>query len=626
MYKQSIPKVPSLEEIMCFANLLDSVGEYRDAELLDGLIVKIASVNDITKQAGFWSNVWNRLKGRVKRMFLNEYKDLYESAKTANEELKKRVDQANEDYKVANNYFKNYSLGDWRQAVLSFKNLKIKDLLSDFENKYGKYMAYVTDSFNKEVESIQKKSPEEFDKMTETEEDKKAKEKILPSIAKWTPSKSRVQSNNEMPGKEIRIETEQFNNWLGTQLIWSGKYVSLDMPRYKNKKAKGKFNELLVRMIGDNKWAIRNPKEEEDDTYTYLVKESVESVSVPEDQETGTSEVEEMLKSEVSKSKPEEVKPEEVKPEEVKPEEVKPEEVKPEEVKPEEVKPEEVRPEEDYPTPTPPVGKSKQNKFPKGVLVDPVIEISDKLNKDEQQKRQQQAIPGLFRNKPAPTEHVPLSPEEEKRQDENIEEMLAPEESDETRLEREFTDPGGEDDEYEDELMETDEARFEREFTDPGGEDDEYEDPDLQEGEEEVEDELLQTDSKKETFPAASIVGEPEVVVPASSEKTVEEIEKAREMSLNQKTPISGKPDGTTWVKYKEGSKFAGAHAPVTKVDPSRHEVVKDPSIIEVLNRDWAEREEPIRLKRLKTARINRINRIVSLSEVEKNISQLSCR
>lgn len=581
MYKQSVPKTPSLREIVCFANLLDDIGEYRDAELLDDLITKFASDNDITKQAGFWANVWNRLKGRVKRMFLSEYKDLYEAAKAANEELKKRVDQVNEDYKVANSYFKNYDLGDWRQSLLSFKNLKTKDLLGDFESKYGKYMAYITDSFNKELEKTQKKSPEEFDKMTETSEDKEAKEKILPNIAKWTPSKSRIQGNNERPGKEIRVETEQLNNWIGTQLVWSGKDLSIDKSRLKDKKAKGKFNELLIRMIGNGKWKIIGT----DDIYTYLEKISEEATPIEKSPEEDVSEVEKILEPKVPEEKSE-VKPE------IKPE-VKPE-VKP--IGEPEVTGGEWE-EEDFPAPKPPIGSGK---IPKKVLDIPLIEDEIESAVKERERKENVPVGGLFRQKAPPPVEVELSPEELAQQEEKLEELLAPEEDEEKEIERKFIESGGEEEPVgvPEEDEEDEEEEIERKFIESGGEEEDFPAP-------------------KAPLPAENIMGKPEAV-PAAQEEIKKEREEARETSLNQKTPITSRPEGTTWVRYKEGTVYAGMYAPVKKVVPVRHEEIKDPSVIAELDRLWAEREEPIRRIRMKAAAQKRINRIISLAKAKE--------
>ena len=517
MYKQSVPKTPSLREIACFANLLDDIGEYREAELLDDLITKFASDNDIIKRAGFWANVWNRLKGRVKRMFLSEYKDLYEAAKTANEELKKRVDQVNEDYKIANDYFKNYDLGDWRQSLLSFKNLKTKDLLGDFESKYGKYMAYITDSFNKELEKTQKKSPEEFDKMTETSEDKEAKEKILPNIAKWTPSKSRIQGNNEKPGKEIRIETEQLNSWLGTQLIWSGKDISIDKSRLKDKKTKGKFNELLVRMIGNGKWK----KIGEDDVYTYLEKTSEEVVPIEKSPEESVSEVEKLLDPKIPEVKPE-MKPEvktEMKPE------VKP--VGETEAQP--VGEPEVSGggwEEDDPK-----SPISSGKIPEKVLDVPLMEDEIENAIKERERKENVPVGGLFRQKPPPPVEIESSPEEQAQQEEKLEELLAPEEDEEKEIERKFIESGGEKEpeDVSEKDEEGEEEEIERKFIESGGEEEDFPAP-------------------KAPLPAENIMGKPEVA-PVAQEEIKKEREEARETSLNQKTPIISRPEGTTWVR-----------------------------------------------------------------------------
>jgi hypothetical protein len=94
MYKHGVPEIPSLIEAAAFADFLDSLGEYKDAELMDEFIIKSASYSgDMVKIAGLWGNIWSRIKGNLKKLFISEYKELYETAKASQERLTNRVNQ-----------------------------------------------------------------------------------------------------------------------------------------------------------------------------------------------------------------------------------------------------------------------------------------------------------------------------------------------------------------------------------------------------------------------------------------------------------------------------------------------------------------------------------------------------
>jgi hypothetical protein len=157
------PKVPSLEEIIRVANLLDELGESKDAEILDEYIGKFAnSTSDIIKYAGFWGNVWGRISGRVKRMFIDEWKDLYSVVKESQESLDKMIEVTKQEYDKARSLFKNYKFKEWREEVSKMTYLKKEGLVEKTNQAFANFAKsslkdYMDES---EVEEGQKQEKE----------------------------------------------------------------------------------------------------------------------------------------------------------------------------------------------------------------------------------------------------------------------------------------------------------------------------------------------------------------------------------------------------------------------------------------------------------------------------------
>lgn len=131
---------PNLNIAIKVANKLDEIGIHKDANLIDEFIKKSKNL-EITKQAGLWSAIWNRLGGLTKRLFFKEYRELYDSAKEANKKIKERMDKAKELLKESEVLFNNYELLQWREKVRLLP-VYTKDLMFDFESKFGKLVAF----------------------------------------------------------------------------------------------------------------------------------------------------------------------------------------------------------------------------------------------------------------------------------------------------------------------------------------------------------------------------------------------------------------------------------------------------------------------------------------------------
>lgn len=189
MSKIEMPEVPTVAYAATFANLLDDIGEYAEAERFDDFIKMASSEysDDFIKQAGLWGNIWDRMKGSLKKLFISEYRDLYESAKDSQDRLTEKVDLIKNKYKEAKSHFKNYRFSEWRNAVAEIDFICARSVSGDFDAKYAQFVNYVTEHFKEEntSEKLTKKdmmieTPEGIGKVVSDAQKKKGPEWVGP--------------------------------------------------------------------------------------------------------------------------------------------------------------------------------------------------------------------------------------------------------------------------------------------------------------------------------------------------------------------------------------------------------------------------------------------------------------
>lgn len=125
----------SVAEAAIMADILDKQGDYSTASLLDEYI---EADGDIKKQAG----LWDRVKGRLKRTFVEEYKELWKRAKEAQEALGKQLEDDQERFDELSKLLKNYRLNEWRYGVHRM-NIDTKNIMDEFDKSYGRYLQFV---------------------------------------------------------------------------------------------------------------------------------------------------------------------------------------------------------------------------------------------------------------------------------------------------------------------------------------------------------------------------------------------------------------------------------------------------------------------------------------------------
>jgi len=313
-YKRGVPEPPTPEEAVAMANFFDEIGEVEAASLLDEYVVKCAAFDgDLKKQAGIFSTIWKRLKGKIKMFFYGEYKELFRRAKEAQEELEERLDDMQNINKEIKKHLKNHELFDWRNKVAELQNFYTKDvpkIMRDFDEGYSKIAAYLL-GVKEQAEKKGLVPKSELEKVpqpswvTESGEDPKdieeekvsepgkpevsAPEEGLKREKGWYTPDPRVSSveKNDALG-QVRVSKERFNKYLGRHIVE-------DDPENDVVKViphEGKYPVGFAKIFGKGTlWQVVL----QDSKWVYLMK------------------VEELTK--IKGKEPEEAKPEEAKPE-----------------------------------------------------------------------------------------------------------------------------------------------------------------------------------------------------------------------------------------------------------------------------------------------------------------------
>jgi hypothetical protein len=336
--KIKVPEVPSLKEAALIATIFDEAGYYEDAALLDDFIKTASQEDDLTKKAGLWSGIWNRLGGWAKKIFFKEYRELYRVAKEANEKITERISEVESLWKEARSDFKNYELVSWREKVLRMP-VYTKDIMVDYEEAFGRLVAFTYKL--QEKEKVKEKS--DIEKITPPGEGGEGKPFGTPEEKKLKPGETKELGDpwfhstgvssimeNDQSG-DIAINQERFERsrkWGQLRYVDKSKGLIRINPEAKTKMAKG-----LKDALGNDVWQIK----EVSDGWVFLTKEKIseeiEDVESPDTSMPGEPKLpvslekpEELFKEDISEvGEPEIAKPEEeaIQPEEevVQPEE-----------------------------------------------------------------------------------------------------------------------------------------------------------------------------------------------------------------------------------------------------------------------------------------------------------------
>lgn len=131
----------SLNEAINMANLLDDIGLFKQADLLDQYVKAIKEENIIKQSA-----LWDRFKGWAKTKLFDEYKELVDRAKEVQTALDGHMEEIATNHKSISKDLKNYQLNDWRLRLYDI-NQKAKDinnLTKNFDKTYGRFLQVIT--------------------------------------------------------------------------------------------------------------------------------------------------------------------------------------------------------------------------------------------------------------------------------------------------------------------------------------------------------------------------------------------------------------------------------------------------------------------------------------------------
>lgn len=302
MSYKNVEGVPSIGEVIVMADLLDRVGIYDDAELLDIFIENAAAYNtNLEKVAGFWSDTWERMKGRTKRILFKEFRQAHDAARKIQEQLDTKFEELSNKYEQAKYLLKTYQLPDWYKQTSTIKELDGSALLTDsgFTDTYGKFMSSllgVKEEATPEIEKV-------FEKQPESEE-----------IGEWNVlyDKQRKGVQQHYQGDRIRISLPLWNRWVRSHQFKRIEDASNRVIIMVNTEAKGSLPENLLANMGTNKWE----KESADSQYVYLKK--VDSEGPKEKPKKPEDIFEEPVLPKIPRQKEEAKKQEEQKKEDVK--------------------------------------------------------------------------------------------------------------------------------------------------------------------------------------------------------------------------------------------------------------------------------------------------------------------
>lgn len=200
--------LPSLSEVARVASLFDEMGDYESACLLDDYLEKASEFKgDLVKQAGFWGNVWKRMKGKAKTWFISEYKELHDAAKEAQAKIEERIEKLVEEGKKLKKDFKNYELGTWHQRIENCHIMNSEDILYPFNRKYGKFLKYITQFEDKKPEDAEISESDRIIGKTDLTT------KDIESVDGWSPVSRRMSKELQINSDtgEIRISLDWWN-------------------------------------------------------------------------------------------------------------------------------------------------------------------------------------------------------------------------------------------------------------------------------------------------------------------------------------------------------------------------------------------------------------------------------
>ena len=274
-------QTPTAREVLAAADLFDQMGDFESAALLDEYLEQTAEYDgDIIKLAGFWANVWKRMKGKAKMWFYNEYKELFQAAKEAQEKLQERMKEAKIAVKELKSNINNHELQDWRLKLGQLKFLNTSDITQKFDGIYGRFLNYILkfkDQQEESEKSLEQMTPsEKIESMTGSGT---SGVKWLPVDRKEGQQKIFVSSDETM----VRIDRERAPHY--TRLMRPVKGKS---PEYRRLQEDARLN-VMKAVFGNSIWKII--KETEKYTYYKEVPEATETTEEKKPEVPGKPEV-----------------------------------------------------------------------------------------------------------------------------------------------------------------------------------------------------------------------------------------------------------------------------------------------------------------------------------------------
>jgi len=547
MYKQGVPEMPSLVQAAMFATILDEIGEYKDAELFDEYIAKSAEYSgNIVKMAGVWGNIWSRVKGSLKKLFISEYKELYNSAKASQDKLTERMDLLKEKYKEAKGQFKNYKFGDWRRSISEMDAICSKNITAGFDERYAKFIDYVTKDFKESNSTPDEES--EFDKTSKPEIAKKTNKweeatgEAVNQMGKgWSGSGYVLRKDVLGNNNTFKVKVDKFENWVGKQVKKVGDKV-FEFDQNWAKANKGKVNQELRGAMQKGQWAIVSEKP---DKQGYITLQNVSSLSKGKEVEETVEAPEKSVKA--PKEAPVESKVKSV------------------------IQPEEEVPEEET------------------VETDKDIEEAPDTDEDF-------VYEYLSKEKDVPKSSYELAHEDEEEPD-SFPPPEGPEKPFGEKVKSKMVGEAGPKEEAAVEPGDVDEAA--KAAAEPSA---------------------VPVSTKGPEAKNAPIGGIGVV------QEDVAGLTESQRLSMEEEGPVTGKPDGTTWITYRD-PKYKGFAAPLSNVKSFRHVVIKDPEIIAKLDADWAKMMNTAKakgqkpMKRIPIADVKSIlerrDRIIALAQMK---------
>jgi hypothetical protein len=130
-------------KIAAMAQLLDDIGLYDDATVMDALL-EAAMDPGLRKEAGLWQNILARLGGWARKVLFKEYRQMYKAAKEIQEKADSRLAELGDSNKELKKMLARHMLPDWHEKMttqLSSMTMPVEETLSPYDEVYAKMTA-----------------------------------------------------------------------------------------------------------------------------------------------------------------------------------------------------------------------------------------------------------------------------------------------------------------------------------------------------------------------------------------------------------------------------------------------------------------------------------------------------